>query len=447
VPASGNFVTPRLCLSLHGTGGAICERIRHHERLVDLFEIRVDLSREVDFAQIRRATARPLLFTGHDPDTLFPALPFADFLDPGPEPGQLPVDKLLLSMHSAGGEPEQIWERLQRGNHLTKIVFDTADYSLISRLLKTGKEHSPRALCFAMGETGAFSRVLAGFRGAPWIYTSPEGAPTAAGQFPINRLLQEYRIRRFKSPPLIFGILGDPVAHSRSPRFHNERFAAEGLPWIYLPFPCRDPGGLFAHAVDFGIHGFSITHPHKRTILNMLQHPTPETTRTRACNTVCRMGDGWHGTNTDVDGARELLAEAAPRGRILILGAGGAARAAVDALRGRGAECVILNRAPENAAELATGCGARSGSLQDFGKWDYDVLVNTTSCGMQEGECPVDPSRLLPGRTVVDVIYEPAETTLLKQARDRGCRTLNGEKWFAAQAEAQFRWWRRLLSS
>jgi len=435
-------VKPRLCLSLYGNEESIREHIREHEAFADLFEIRVDLSAIGDFARIRRTTQRPLLFTGNAPAMLLPAVPHADYLDPGEDPGELPREKLILSRHAPGGDPQQAWDELQQGNALTKIVFETRDYSLVARLLKLCEARNPRGICFAMGEAGAFSRILAAFRGAPWIYTSPEGAPTAAGQFPIRSLLDDYRIRRFDAEPRVFGIAGDPVSHSRSPRFHNARFAAENLPWIYLPFLCDSPSDLFTHAAFFGVIGLSITHPHKRSVLPLLQHQTPEVAEMEACNTVCRIGDEWHGANTDLAGARALLEEAGAGGRIVVLGAGGAARAAVAAARPLARDLIVLNRTPQTAPRLSSRYQAKSGSLNDLGNHDYDVLINATSCGMRPGDCPVDPSMLRPGRIVVDVIYEPKETELLKQSRQRGCRTFNGEKWFEAQAEAQFHFWR-----
>lgn len=458
-------MTPgRTCLSLFGSQESICESLHDREQDAGMFEIRVDLSGKLDCSRIRRLTAKPLLFTARMADDLADAIPFADFLDAGANPGvSWPANKTIVSVHTSEGRPEELWNTMQ-GRGFAKIVFDTENYDLIRRLLQLDQFHQPRGICFAMGEVGAFSRVLSVFRGSPWMYASLKGAATAPGQFTIDDLKQIYRFDRFATPigarpagppaaatraeePGIFGIVGDPVSHSRSPEFHNRRFAENELPWLYLPFPCKDLAALFAFAPAFGVLGFSITHPHKEQAAALVQDAEPEVKQLNSCNTVCRRDGKWLGTNTDVQGVRAIL-QGVPRRcrRAILLGAGGAARAAAAAVRPLVEQLVVLNRTPEKAAELAQRYQATAGPLEAFGRSGCDLVIQATSCGMREGEAPVDASLLKPGCVVIDAIYEPAETTLLQQARGRGCLVINGVKWFEAQAEAQFQWWRRMLS-
>lgn len=442
-------VPGRICLSLFGSQESICENIRSYGHDAGMFEIRVDLSEKLDFSRIRNMTALPLLFTAQSsPELLTEAVPYADFLDAGPVPdASWPETKTIVSLHTAEGEPEQLWARMHSHNRLTKIVFDTQDYATISRLLRLDRLHSPRGICFSMGEAGAFSRILSVFRGAPWMYASAKGAATAPGQFSIDDLTSIYRLFRFSTEPGVFGIVGNPVAHSRSPEFHNRRFADRSLPWIYLPFFCNDLRSLFAAAADFGVLGFSITAPFKEQAAALVDQASPEVTQLNSCNTVCRKNGEWVGTNTDVVGVRALLERLPKFRRALILGAGGAARAAACAVRPLVEQLVILNRTPEKAVRLAAQYQSTGGPLESFAACDCDLLIQTTSCGMREDESPVDGSLLHSGCVVVDAIYEPAETTLLKKARERGCHVINGTAWFEAQAEAQFRWWLSELSS
>jgi len=438
---------PRICLSVFGTTGDICNSIQSaHE--ADLFEIRLDLSSDPDLTTIRKATSKPLLFASHGaPDLLQNAVPFADYLDvagASPPPGW--KGRTIVSKHAEEADPDELWKQLS-GNHLTKIAMHTFDYEKIAALLAINRRHSQNSLCFATGDAGAFSRILSVFRGAPWIYASQQGRATGDGQFTLQDLIGLYRIRRFADEPAVFGIAGDPVSHSLSPVFHNQEFSDDHLPWIYLPFPCKDVGSLLHHAPQFGICGLSITHPHKEAVLPFLSHRSPEVERLRSCNTLCTKDGEWHGINTDVIGVEEVLrqiSEPLESRRVLILGAGGSARAIASVIAGRCRNLVILNRTSEKARSLASECGGESGLLNEFGKYNYDLLFQATSVGMREGDCPVDPELLQPGTTVVDLIYRPAETVLLKKAKSLGCRILNGEPWFYAQAEAQFKWWRLL---
>ncbi len=329
------------------------------------------------------------------------------------------------------------------GGHLTKLVLNTSDYSTIASLIELNRAHG--ALCFAMGETGAFSRIVSVFRGAPWIYASQPDRPTGDGQFTLQELTTLYRIRRFEEEPSLFGITGDPVSHSLSPSFHNGKFTDAQLPWIYLPFPCRNVHSLIEHAPRLGICGLTVTHPHKEAVIRHLTHASPEVARLRSCNTLCYRDGEWHGINTDVIGVEETLRRIqAPlqTSSVIILGAGGAARAIASVIAGHCRKWIVLNRNPENAKIVASEFGGTAGALVDLHKYNYDLLFQATSVGMREGECPVDPEVLLPGKTVIDLIYRPSETVLLKKAKSLGCRTMNGEVWFYAQAEAQFAWWR-----
>ncbi len=434
-----------ICLSLFGSTEELCQQIQQAQE-ADLFEIRLDLSPPILYEPVRSATAKPLLFTAHGlPGMLQQAAPYADYMDV--EQGEALDMRCIVSVHATEGKPRELWMDLPK-YHLGKIVLHTADYGRIAELLDLDRAHHPRALCFAMGEIGSFSRILSVFHGAPWIYACLAERSTGPGQFTIQELQHLYRLPRFQHAPRVFGIVGDPVSHSRSPHFHNRRFAENELPWIYLPFPCTDLRSLFHHATQFDASGFSITHPYKEDALSLLHHRSTEVDELRACNTVCCKNGEWYGVNTDVTGIAEMLKKhQVPLSglRAVIIGAGGAARAIASVIRPHISELTILNRTHENARAIASKYEGRSGTLEDFDKFPYDLLFQATPSGLKEGECPVDTSLIRSGTTVIESNYHPAETLFLRKAKEAGCRTINGETWFEAQAEAQLRWWKRML--
>ncbi|HSE42709.1 MAG TPA: type I 3-dehydroquinate dehydratase, partial [Acidobacteriota bacterium] len=365
----------------------------------------------------------------------------ADFLDTGSDISAVISARRIVSFHGTDEDPIPLWQKFS-GDWITKIALDTPDYERIFQLLKLNEDSN--AICFAMGEVGAFSRIISVFKGAEWIYTSLPSKPTASGQFTIGELLNLYRVKRFSKIPEVFGILGNPVSHSKSPLFHNEKFAERNLPWIYLPFLCKDLDSLLTHAEQFGIRGLSVTHPFKEAIIRHLKTKSKEVELLRSCNTVFRKNNEWHGINTDIDGFEALLRknQIELQGlRVAILGAGGAARAAAYVGLQHGAELIFINRTHSKAEMLAAIFNGTAVASSGIGSVEYDVLVQATPVGMQSNDAPVNTATLRPRTVVIETIYEPKETLLLQKARELGCKTVNGEEWFYGQAEAQLDWW------
>jgi 3-dehydroquinate dehydratase / shikimate dehydrogenase len=428
-----------ICLSVFGNNQSLFEIFKNYADKADLFEVRLDLSEKLDLASIRNATTKPLVFASHNnPQLLKDAEPYADYIDRGPT--TVDSNKQIVSFHGKDEDPDVLWQKFS-GEHITKIVLETDQYSKIAELLKLNSEKS---ICFAMGEVGAFSRILSVFKKAPWNYASLSQQPTAPGQFSIDQLINTYHVKRFFSEPKVFGILGNPVSHSRSPAFHNQKFAEHNLPWIYLPFPCFDLKSLMQHREEFGIIGFSVTHPFKEEVIMYLSEQSPEVKKLRSCNTMLWKDDFWHGINTDVVGFEGLLIKHGVQLKnkyVAIIGAGGAARAAAFVLSQSSAKLIFLNRTRSKALELANEFNGTAVQLSEIVAVEYDVLIQTTPVGMRSNECPINPDLVRPGTTVIDVLYEPAETLLLQKAKAVGCRTINGEDWFVLQAEAQFQYW------
>jgi len=242
------------------------------------------------------------------------------------------------------------------------------------------------------------------------------------------------------------GVVLHPAGHTRSPAMHNAAFAALGLDAVYLAFdvPPADLAAALDGALALGVRQLAISIPHKVAALACV-HDVDETARQiGAINTATLCHGRWLGSNTDWLGAvRALERETRLAGqRAVVLGAGGTARAVVFGLRERGAHVTVLNRTASRAEALARELGAgEAGPLDRLGGLAYGVLVNTTSVGLRSEASPVDPAWLRPGAVVLDAVYDPAETRLLRDARERGARPIRGKWMLVHQAAEQLRLW------
>lgn len=255
---------------------------------------------------------------------------------------------------------------------------------------------------------------------------------------------------------ILTGLFGHPVSHSRSPHMQNAAFRDKGLPYVYIAFDVA-PDRLAAAAESvraLGIRGVNVTIPHKVEVMKHLDRITPEAEMIGAVNTIVNQNGELIGYNTDGSGYVRSLTEetrlSLPEARVLVLGAGGASRAVVTAMALQGArEIYIANRTPEKGDELAKRvsslCPAHSVSFDDLPALLREVrlVVNTTSVGMHPGvdEIPIDPSLLHEGLVVSDLIYNPRETRLLREARLRGALTHGGLGMFVYQGAEAFTLW------
>jgi shikimate dehydrogenase len=237
-----------------------------------------------------------------------------------------------------------------------------------------------------------------------------------------------------------------PAAHTRSPAMHNAAFAALGLDAVYLAFDVA-PAELRA-ALDgaraLGLRQLAISIPHKVAALGLVHELDATARRIGAINTATLRDGRWLGSNTDWLGAvRALERETELAGkRAVVLGAGGTARAVVFGLRERGARVTVLNRTAARAEALARELGAEAaGPLERLRGLDWDVLVHTSSVGLRSDASLVEPAWLRPGAVVLDAVYDPAETRLLRDARERGAVAIGGKWMLVHQAGEQLRLW------
>ncbi len=244
----------------------------------------------------------------------------------------------------------------------------------------------------------------------------------------------------------VAGIIGDPVAHSRSPAIHNSAFAAAGLDWVYVAFPV--PPGRAAEALAgvraLDIAGLSVTMPHKTDAAAACDELSPIADRLGAINTVVNRDGHLFGDSTDGPGLVRALADGDvdPRGsRVLVLGAGGAARAIGLALGDAGAEVIVAARridAATSAAELVSGARGIDLAGLDEVIGTVAVVVNATPLGMQGEAPPFDVASLDADAFVLDTVYHPVETPLLRLAAARGLRCANGLGMLVHQAALAF---------
>ena len=341
---------------------------------------------------------------------------------------------------------------------MLKIAFRARSLRDNLELFDLLTERDRPMIALAMGEFGLMSRVLAGKFGAFLTFASVRAeSATAPGQPTLADLRDLYRFRSITPDTALFGVIGHPVAQSLSPLVHNAGFDAARADAVYLPLPVA-PGweplkatlGALTDHESLRFEGASVTHPHKENALRFAREHSwfiaPAAETAGAVNTIA----GTNAANTDTLAIAGAVRDAGlTGGRALVLGAGGAARAAVTALLNAGWSVAVANRTPDRARALATELGA---------DWAYDghdevaranLVVNATPVGMTAGPAPADSpvsSEALEHRAgsdlvVFDTVYNPLDTPLLLAARAAGLRTIDGAEMFVRQAAMQLEIW------
>src|ERR1700731_2795188 len=358
---------------------------------------------------------------------------------------------LILSFHDFRGT-KKLDETLEKMRAFPadfyKVVSTAAtlsdNVSMIQFLGRESDNHSIIGLC--MGEQGIISRVLGVRAGSVFTFAAVSpGEETAPGQVTAQELRSVYRIEQVDAATRVYGVAGDPVAHSLPPAIMNAAFRRENVNAVYLALHAKTLKDLLTCVREIPIHGLSITMPYKESILPYLDNTDTHTTKIGACNTVVRAQDGkLYGFNTDTSGEGRPLERRLSTlqdAKILVLGAGGAARAAVFGLKERGAEVFILNRSAVPAQKLARRAHARALKRADLKKYSFDVIINATPVGMGNSrESPLQEKEIN-ARYVFDMIYDPPEPRLLQLAKERGAQIIPGIEMFVHQAARQFEIW------
>ena len=355
-------------------------------------------------------------------------------------------EKVLLSMHDfqrTPAFPKKLAVPAKGGARAIKVAAMARSVSDSARILRLARA-SRDVVAIAMGEIGLPARVLALREGSALAY-APVAAATAPGQIPLRDLKALYRAHELTRGTRVYGVIGNPVGHSLSPLLHNTGYIAAGKNAVYLPFLVEDLKDFVKALPEFGVRGFSVTLPHKEKIFEHLSGVEPLAAKIGAVNTVTVRKDGTlYGSNTDYVGVlRALEKKMMLHGsRVAIYGAGGSARAAAFALAQAGANVFICARRPEAARKLAEAIDGEPILRADLRDLEFDAILNATPMGMfpHEKVSPLAASELNCS-LVMDLIYRPIRTKLLRLAAARNVACVSGAEMFLAQGFAQWEHW------
>lgn len=361
--------------------------------------------------------------------------------------------KRIISHHDFRTTPDNLEEIHKRlcalDPDIVKLVAMANSPADNVKLLRLVAESEVPTIGFCMGEFGLVSRLLCVKYGSPFTYaTFSADRILAPGQIPFDTMQSMYHVEQINSDTAVYGVVGDPIAHSHSPLIHNAAIRHEGLNAVYLPL--RVPSGELPATLNaygaIDVSGYSVTIPHKIAAAEYARHSSPIVQEIGAANTLYRDEKGtWFAANTDYEAAlsslRLALGDQQLSGlRVLMLGAGGVARAIGLGVSKAGAVLTVTNRSRKRGQELAESLGCQVTTWENRGSVDCDVLINCTPVGMYPNmnETPFPQHWIRDGIVVFDTIYNPENTLLLKEARERDCRTVSGIEMFIRQAAAQF---------
>ncbi len=358
---------------------------------------------------------------------------------------------LLLSFHDYRQTPEPVGTALKRLKAFPadfyKVVTLSARHTENAALLRLNSRagRNGKVLAFALGEIGAPTRVLSVARGAPFTYGAfSEEETVAPGQLTGRELLERYRLSRLSAKTAVYGVIGNPIAHSLSPVVHNAAFAAKRRDAVYLPFRVDSLQDFLEALETYRLSGISVTIPHKEAMARAADWVDAEAREVGAINTIVRRGGKLRGYNTDLAGiAVPLEKRLRLRGaRVLVAGAGGAARAAAFAVARRGARVVVAARRPEAAAALAQQVGGQAVERSSLSTERFDAIIHATPLGMHPDteSCFFAPGELN-APLLFETVYNPIETRLVCMARNRGLKVIAGLEMFLEQAARQFELW------
>jgi len=250
---------------------------------------------------------------------------------------------------------------------------------------------------------------------------------------------------RINSDTILFAVLGDPVSHSLGPLMHNTAFSDLGYNGVYLAFRVKDIGKAVVGIKALGIKGASITIPHKVSVMDFLDELDDTAKKIGAVNTIINRNGILTGYNSDGLGVVKALIEKTTikDKQVVILGAGGAARAIGFAIISEGGRVTVINRTPFKGEELARDLGADFQPLSKLNKTACHILINTTPVGMMPDidTMPVRKQDLDKNMVVMDVVYNPLKTRLLRAAEKIGCQTIDGVSMFVYQGVFQLELW------
>ncbi len=485
----------KICVSVCAeTVEKLIQQIRRAEEFADVIEVRFDCLEKDDvrnFIVNLPAIEKTYLFTYRPSDqggkreiNLDQRLKFwelifstvkSDFMiDVECEPNLiLAVDpqktQRIVSFHDFDGTPDNlglIWSGMSElSNGMVKIAvkaMDITDSIAIWKLIDQAKSEKKQIIPIAMGEAGKWTRILGLAYGAFMTYASLDaGKETADGQIKAKDLIETYRVKELDENTQVYGVIGDPISQSLSPFMHNPAFAAAGINAVFLPLSVKNLDEFMrrmvmpkTREVELNFAGFSVTMPHKQTIMRYLDAIDPTAEKIGAVNTV-KVEDGkLFGYNTDAHGfISPLKAKFGDvRGsRVAVFGAGGAARACVHALKEEKADVTVFARDAKKGEAFAGEFGVGFKEISNFkfqishSNWaDFDIVVDATPTGMKgalEQESLFSAEQLARVKFVYDLVTKAVDTSIIREAKKAGIPAIGGLEMLIAQGAKQFEIW------
>ncbi len=452
-------------------------------KVADIVELRIDYIKDVDLKRLLEKRTKPVIvtnrpvreggkFDGSEEERIallkLAVRLQADYVDVEHDSIQhirrdtvhrVPT-KIIVSYHNFRETPRDltdIYKRLsQSGADIVKIVTHANDITDNVRIYQLLQQSQMPVISFCMGELGIISRILYKRFSSYLTFASLQaGKESAPGQINIHELLNTYQAQKQDKHSAIYGLIGNPVSHSISPIIHNTLFREMHFNSIYVPFKVDTIGDFMREFRKLDIKGYSVTIPHKETVISHLDAVDPVAKKIGAVNTIVNMDGQLVGYNTDCEAAIKVLegvdqvsakslGETYLKGKkVTLVGAGGVARAIAFGLKEHQAQITIINRNCGRAQSLARDVGCLARKFDDPQALDTDILINATPVGMfpKIHETPIDKNKLKTDMIVFDTVYNPIETKLLRDAKSQGCRIASGLSMFVHQAAAQFKLW------
>lgn len=456
----------KLCLTLaESSAAALEEQLDRFSGRVPLIELRLDHLQEKRLPRIPGdgetrviATCRPIreggVFAGGEAERLEllnqAAKAGCQWVDlESDAPGSIEFGaqtRIIRSKHLFDDFPEsldRVWNDLLDAPgdaYKLAVRVDTTRQLVALLSWMENLPPSPPFVVIGMGAFGQLSRFLGPFLGSLWTYASIDGE-FAPGQLSLEQACNVFRLQERPQRTALYGVIGNPVAHSLSPLLHNRLFETYRHEGLYLPtlLDELDPWFEFLESTRLEFRGFSVTIPYKSRVSAFL---TRTDASAASVNTLQRTEAGWEGTNTDRAGLLIPLRKRLKlQGRsVVLLGYGGAARSVAASLVEEGCRVTVVGRDARKSAAFAEQFKVASAPISD--PPEADICVNATPVGqLPDVDATPLPAERLKFRLVYDLVYNPQETRLLREARRQGIDCISGMEMFVEQAALQFKCW------
>ncbi len=358
--------------------------------------------------------------------------------------------KYIVSYHNLKQTPEDIYDiyreltDIPEGSFYKLVPYAQfmIDNLKIKAILKEAHSNDIPLISFCMGARGLLSRILSISWGSKAVYSAfSRKKETAPGQLTYSEIESSYRSKNIDASTKIFAVIGNPLGHTLSPAIHNAAYHALNLNYVCIPLEIDSVEEVFMHLKDINLAGMAVTSPFKEKVIPYLDVLDEEARKAGAVNTVIIEDERLSGSNTDHSAfLDEFKQHAELSEKIAILGDGGVAAAVCFALHGERADFSLFSRNEEKGRALAERFQALWHPIAEIKNMDYDLLVNCTTIGMSPSiqDSPLE-EEWLKGRIVFDLIYHPAETKLMKLAKNRGMKAIGGRGMLLKQAAQQFK--------